>query len=125
MSQDVCPYNRKFAAELSEDSPYAPRPAIAGKDSRARDLSLLGMSQPEFSGAQRRREHEPSRAGLDRRREAEEEERRREPRIDIQESVEWSYHGVLRQRSSARQGAAGASALRDPARLRGTDASSA
>ncbi|WP_236646241.1 tRNA epoxyqueuosine(34) reductase QueG [Gemmatirosa kalamazoonensis] len=49
--QDVCPYNRKFSIELFEDSPYAPRAALAGKDARSLALSLLSMSQAEFSAS--------------------------------------------------------------------------
>ncbi len=48
--QDVCPYNHKFARELSEPS-FAARPALAGRDSRSLALELLAMSQPEFSAA--------------------------------------------------------------------------
>lgn len=50
MSQEVCPFNRKFARELSEPS-FAARPALAGKDARSLALELLAMSQPEFSAA--------------------------------------------------------------------------
>lgn len=49
-SQDVCPYNHKFARALSEPS-FAARPALAGRDSRSLALELLAMSQPEFSAA--------------------------------------------------------------------------
>ena len=49
MSQDVCPYNRTFARELDDESPFAPRERLASKDARAR--ALLGMSQDEFSAA--------------------------------------------------------------------------
>jgi len=48
--QEVCPFNRKFARELSEPA-FAMRPALAGKDSRTLALELLGMSQSEFSAA--------------------------------------------------------------------------
>lgn len=37
-SQEVCPYNIKFASELPEGSPFASRAAIAGKDARTRGL---------------------------------------------------------------------------------------
>ena len=49
--QDVCPYNHKFGRPLSFDSPYAPRPALAGRDARSLARELLAMSQPEFSAA--------------------------------------------------------------------------
>jgi len=48
-SQDVCPYNIKFAEALPEGSPYAPREALGTTDTRTLARELLGMSQPEFS----------------------------------------------------------------------------
>ena len=48
--QDVCPYNHKFARELSEPS-FAARAAIAGKDASTLARELLAMSQREFSAA--------------------------------------------------------------------------
>ncbi|MCW2986946.1 MAG: tRNA epoxyqueuosine(34) reductase QueG, partial [Conexibacter sp.] len=48
--QDVCPFNRKFAKELSEPA-FAARSALAGKDARSLALELLAMSQSEFSTA--------------------------------------------------------------------------
>jgi epoxyqueuosine reductase len=50
VSQEVCPYNRKFAKELSEPA-FAPRAALAGMDTRSLSLSLLSMSQAEFSAS--------------------------------------------------------------------------
>ena len=50
MSQDVCPYNHKFARELTEPA-FAPRAALAGRDARALARELLGMTQEEFSAA--------------------------------------------------------------------------
>jgi epoxyqueuosine reductase len=49
--QDVCPWNVKFARELSEGSPFAPREVLAGKDARQLARELLAMSQEEFSAA--------------------------------------------------------------------------
>jgi epoxyqueuosine reductase len=49
--QDVCPWNVRFARELPDESPYAPREALAGKDARTLARDLLGMSQAEFSAA--------------------------------------------------------------------------
>ena len=49
--QDVCPWNVRFARELPEGSPFAPREALAGRDARSLARDLLGMSQPEFSAA--------------------------------------------------------------------------
>jgi len=48
--QDVCPYNHKFARELSEPA-FAPRPVLSGKDASALARTLLAMSQSEFSAA--------------------------------------------------------------------------
>ena len=48
--QDVCPYNRKFAQALSEPA-FAARAALAGMDARLLSLSLLSMSQEQFSAA--------------------------------------------------------------------------
>jgi epoxyqueuosine reductase len=50
MSQDVCPWNVKFARELAEPA-FAPRDALAGKDARQLARELLGMSQEECSAA--------------------------------------------------------------------------
>jgi epoxyqueuosine reductase len=49
--QSVCPYNVKFARALADDSPFAPRAAVAGRDARALARELLGMTQEEFSSA--------------------------------------------------------------------------
>ncbi|HET7552340.1 MAG TPA: tRNA epoxyqueuosine(34) reductase QueG [Gemmatimonadaceae bacterium] len=46
--QEVCPYNHKFARELSEPA-FAPRSALSGKDARSLAVELLAMSQSEFS----------------------------------------------------------------------------
>jgi epoxyqueuosine reductase len=50
-SQDVCPWNVRFAKALPEGSPYAAREALDTKDARTLARDLLGMSQPEFSAA--------------------------------------------------------------------------
>ena len=49
--QSVCPYNHKFARELPDDSPFAARGALAGRDARALARELLGMTQAEFAAA--------------------------------------------------------------------------
>ena len=49
-SQDVCPWNRRFATANREPA-FAPREALDGKDARTLARDLLGMSQPEFSAA--------------------------------------------------------------------------
>ena len=48
--QEVCPYNHKFARELSEPS-FAARSAVSKKDASTLARELLAMSQPEFSAA--------------------------------------------------------------------------
>ena len=51
ISQDVCPWNVRFARELPDESPYAAREGLAGKDARTLARDLLGMTQEEFSRA--------------------------------------------------------------------------
>jgi len=49
--QEACPWNERFAKPLPDESPYASRAAVAGKEARTLARELLEMSQPEFSGA--------------------------------------------------------------------------
>jgi len=49
--QSVCPWNVRFAAALPDDSPYAAREALGGKDARTLARELLGMRQEGFSRA--------------------------------------------------------------------------
>ena len=49
--QDVCPFNIKFSRALAEDSPFAPRGMVGGRDARTLARDLLGMTQAEFSAA--------------------------------------------------------------------------
>lgn len=49
--QSVCPWNVRFARGLPNDSPFAPRAALAGKDARQLAREVLGMTQGEFSAA--------------------------------------------------------------------------
>jgi len=49
-SEDVCPWNVRFARPLGEAA-FAPRDAIGAKDARTLARDLLGMTQAEFSGA--------------------------------------------------------------------------
>ena len=49
--QEVCPWNVRFARELPDESPYAPREAVTGRDSRALAREILGMTQEQFSRA--------------------------------------------------------------------------
>ena len=46
-SQEVCPWNQKFARELREPA-FAARQVIAGKDSRALAREFLAMSDEDF-----------------------------------------------------------------------------
>ena len=49
--QDVCPWNVRFSRELPDESAFAAREALAGKDARTLARDLLGMTQAEFSRA--------------------------------------------------------------------------
>ena len=49
-SQAVCPWNVRFAQELTEPA-FVPREVLAGKDARQLARDLLGMTQAEFSAA--------------------------------------------------------------------------
>ena len=49
-SQDVCPWNTRFAQELQTPA-SAPRELLAGKDARTLARDLLQMTQEEFSHA--------------------------------------------------------------------------
>jgi len=49
--QEVCPWNVRFARELPDGSPFAPRRALAGKDARTIAREILAMSQEEFSAS--------------------------------------------------------------------------
>jgi epoxyqueuosine reductase len=40
----VCPFNVKFARELADDSPFAVRDALGGKDARTLARAVLGMT---------------------------------------------------------------------------------
>ena len=49
--QDVCPWNERFARPLLEQSPYATRGALGGRDARALARELLAMNDSEFHEA--------------------------------------------------------------------------
>jgi len=49
-SQEVCPFNIKFAQALKVQE-FAPREFIAGKDAQTLARALLAMTQEEFSAA--------------------------------------------------------------------------
>ena len=50
ISQEVCPFNIKFAQALKVQE-FAPREFIAGKDAQTLARALLAMTQEEFSAA--------------------------------------------------------------------------
>ncbi len=50
ISQEVCPWNVKFAREVREPK-FQPRPAIADKDGRTLATEILAMSEDEFRAA--------------------------------------------------------------------------
>ncbi|HJU73419.1 MAG TPA: 4Fe-4S double cluster binding domain-containing protein, partial [Gemmatimonadaceae bacterium] len=45
--QEVCPWNVRFAHELPDDSPFAPRAAVGG-DARRLARSIMAMSDQDF-----------------------------------------------------------------------------
>ncbi len=47
----MCSWNVRFSEDLPNDSPYAPREALAGKDARQLARDLLGMTPEAFSRA--------------------------------------------------------------------------
>ena len=49
--QEVCPWNEKFARALPEESPYAARAALGGRDARTLARELVAMTQEEFGRA--------------------------------------------------------------------------
>jgi hypothetical protein len=53
ISQDVGPWNVRFATSLPADSPYQPHEAIAGRVARTLAREILSMTQAEFSRALR------------------------------------------------------------------------
>jgi epoxyqueuosine reductase len=50
-SQDVCPWNVRFAQELPEGSPFAAREALAGKDARTLAREILAMDVEGYRAA--------------------------------------------------------------------------
>jgi epoxyqueuosine reductase QueG len=50
ISQEVCPWNQKFATALKEDA-FRPRATISGQDAATLGRALLKMSQEELSRA--------------------------------------------------------------------------
>lgn len=47
VSQEVCPWNEKFALPLREEA-FKPRTALAGKEARTLAKDLLAMSDEDF-----------------------------------------------------------------------------
>jgi epoxyqueuosine reductase len=52
--QDVCPWNGRFARGLADESPYAAREVLAGKDARTLAREVLAMDDERFRAAFRR-----------------------------------------------------------------------
>ena len=50
-SQSVCPWNVRFARELPDDSPFAVRAALAGKDARTLAREILAMDVDAYRAA--------------------------------------------------------------------------
>ena len=49
--QEVCPWNEKFSRHLAPDSPFVPRPAVAGKSARTLAHDILAMDDDAFRDA--------------------------------------------------------------------------
>jgi epoxyqueuosine reductase len=49
--QDVCPWNQRFAGSLPEESPFAAREALAGKDARQLAREILAMDVEGYRAA--------------------------------------------------------------------------
>jgi epoxyqueuosine reductase len=49
--QEVCPWNEKFSRHLAGDSPFRPRPAVAGKDAHDLATDILAMDDEAFRTA--------------------------------------------------------------------------
>ena len=47
--QDCCPWNVRFSSAPPDESPYAAREALGGKDAGQLARDLIGMTQEEFS----------------------------------------------------------------------------
>lgn len=52
--QEVCPWNGKFARALPDESPFAPRAVVAGRDARALAREILAMDEETYRAAFRR-----------------------------------------------------------------------
>ena len=51
ISQSVCPWNVKFSQALADNSPFAPREFIAGKDAVTLATEILALEQEQLSAA--------------------------------------------------------------------------
>ena len=51
ISQDVCPWNVRFARYAPYKSPFQPRAALAGKDARQLAREILGMDVDAYRAA--------------------------------------------------------------------------
>lgn len=45
ISQEVCPWNQKFSQALADDSPFAAREFIAGKDAVTLATDIMALDQ--------------------------------------------------------------------------------
>jgi epoxyqueuosine reductase QueG len=50
-SQEVCPWNVKFARAVPAGSPYSARPVLAGRDARTLAMEILAMDDDEYREA--------------------------------------------------------------------------
>ena len=54
ISQTCCPWNVKFSQELAEDSPFAARDFVRGKDAVTLATNIMALDQDAFSAAFRK-----------------------------------------------------------------------
>ncbi len=54
ISQRVCPWNRKFAQVLADDSPFRARAFLDGKDAVTLATEILALDQEQFSAVFRK-----------------------------------------------------------------------
>lgn len=47
--QDVCPWNEKFARALPDESPFAARPGVVGRDARTLARAWLGLTPESYA----------------------------------------------------------------------------
>ena len=54
ISQTCCPWDVKFSQELAEDSPFAARDFVRGKDAVTLATNIMALDQDAFSAAFRK-----------------------------------------------------------------------